>query len=341
MELLKRLLLAHGLHESVAFHDVRFGGEHDGRFVWVLLNSGSAGAYAFNHDPDTLRGVHSYRQPPAYFPIPGGTFAGESLPGTITWARAWLDREELVMDVGRGEVVALPPARARRMVGGNDTAMAVHGRRPRDRSRRPHGALPEQPRRGRVRRRVRRHGRALSSARFPRPRAGTAVTAGVVLGVDAGTASVRAGCFTTDGRLVGRGEHAIELWSSASGHVEQSSADIWAAVAQATRAAVAAAGVSAEPRARHRVRCDLLARRDRRCRSPGDRQRHRRRRAQRRGLDGPPRAGRCTGHRRDRPSGPAIRRRFDLTRDGDAQAAVVAAEPPRHLGAHRALVRPR
>jgi L-fucose isomerase-like protein len=110
MELLKRLLRAHGLHESVAFHDVRWGGEHDGRFVWVLLNSGSAGAYAFNHDPDTLRGVHSYRQPPAYFPIPGGTFAGESLPGAITWARAWLDREDLVMDVGRGEVVGLPAA---------------------------------------------------------------------------------------------------------------------------------------------------------------------------------------------------------------------------------------
>ena len=64
MEMLKRLLLAHGLHESVVFHDVRFGGEYDGRFIWVLLNSGSAGAYAFNHDPDTLRGVHSYRQPP-------------------------------------------------------------------------------------------------------------------------------------------------------------------------------------------------------------------------------------------------------------------------------------
>jgi L-fucose isomerase-like protein len=109
MELLKRLLREHGLHESVAFHDVRWGGELDGRFIWVLLNSGSAGAYAFNHDPDSLRGVHSFRQPPAYFPIPGGTFAGESLPGEITWARAWLDGEQLVMDVGRGEVVALPP----------------------------------------------------------------------------------------------------------------------------------------------------------------------------------------------------------------------------------------
>jgi L-fucose isomerase-like protein len=109
MEMLKRLLLAHGLHESVAFHDVRYGGEHDGRFIWVLLNSGSAGAYAFNHDPDTLEGVHSYRQPAAYFPIPGGTFSGESLPGGITWARAWLDEDGLVMDVGRGEVVKLPP----------------------------------------------------------------------------------------------------------------------------------------------------------------------------------------------------------------------------------------
>jgi L-fucose isomerase-like protein len=75
----------------------------------VLLNSGSCGAYAFNHDPDTLAGVHSWRQPAGYFPLPGGTFAGESLPGHVTWARAWLDGDEPVMDVGRGEVVKLPP----------------------------------------------------------------------------------------------------------------------------------------------------------------------------------------------------------------------------------------
>jgi len=109
MELMKRLLVAKGLHQSVAFHDVRWGAEHEGRFLWVLLNSGSTGAYPFTHDPETLEGVHSYRQPAAYFPIPGGTFAGESLPGEITWARAWMRGEELVMDVGRGEVVQLPP----------------------------------------------------------------------------------------------------------------------------------------------------------------------------------------------------------------------------------------
>ena len=109
MEMMKRLLKAKGLHQAVMFHDVRWGGEHEGRFVWVLLNSGSCGAYAFNHDPDTLRGVHSFRQDPMYFPVPGGTFAGESLPGPITWSRCYLKDGVLWMDVGRGEAVKLPP----------------------------------------------------------------------------------------------------------------------------------------------------------------------------------------------------------------------------------------
>ena len=109
MELMKRLLEAKGEPGAVVFHDVRWGAEHDGRFLWVLLNSGSCSAYAFNHDLASLRGVHSYRQPAGYFPIAGGTFAGASLPGPITWARAWVDRAgALVLDVGRGESVALP-----------------------------------------------------------------------------------------------------------------------------------------------------------------------------------------------------------------------------------------
>jgi L-fucose isomerase-like protein len=110
MELMKRLLKVKALHQAVFFHDVRWGGEWDGRFIWVLLNSGSSGAYAFNHDSETLRGVHSYRQPAAYFPTPGGTFTGESLPGTITWARSYIRGGVLWMDVGKGEVVKLPPA---------------------------------------------------------------------------------------------------------------------------------------------------------------------------------------------------------------------------------------
>ena len=111
MELMKRVLKLKGSHHAVFFHDVRWGAEHDGRFVWVLLNSGSSGAYAFNHDADTLRGVHSWRQPSMYFPTPGGTFAGESLPGEITWARSYIRGGELWMDIGRGEVLKLPPAK--------------------------------------------------------------------------------------------------------------------------------------------------------------------------------------------------------------------------------------
>jgi len=110
MEIMKRLLAKKGLHQAVMFHDVRWGGAHEGRWLWVLLNSGSCGAYAFNHDPNTLGGTHSYRQPAGYFPIPGGTFAGESLPGKMTWARAYIKDDRVWMDVGRGEVVKLPPA---------------------------------------------------------------------------------------------------------------------------------------------------------------------------------------------------------------------------------------
>jgi L-fucose isomerase-like protein len=109
MELMKRVLEAKGLPGAVMFHDVRWGARHEGRWLWVLLNSGSCGAYAFNHDVQSLQGVHSFRQPAGYFPVPGGSFAGVSLPGPITWARAWLDSGgKLVMDLGRGESIALP-----------------------------------------------------------------------------------------------------------------------------------------------------------------------------------------------------------------------------------------
>jgi len=108
MELMKRILQKKKLHPAVMFHDVRWGGVHKGRFLWVRLNSGSCGAYAFNHDADSLKGVHSYRQPAGYFPIPGGTFAGESRAGEMTWARAYIKNDELWMDVGTGKVHKLP-----------------------------------------------------------------------------------------------------------------------------------------------------------------------------------------------------------------------------------------
>ena len=108
MELMKRIQREKGMDGATIFHDVRWGAEHDGHFLWVLLNSGSCSAYAFNKRTDTLEGVHSYRQPKQYFPNAGGTFAGESLPGNITWARAYDRAGVMWMDVGRGRSVQLP-----------------------------------------------------------------------------------------------------------------------------------------------------------------------------------------------------------------------------------------
>ncbi len=107
-ELMKRLLKAKGLHHAVFMHDTRWGSEFEGRTIWMLCNSGSGGAYAYNRDPDSLSGVHSYRQIRRKFPIPGGTFSGYGCPGKITWARCFLAAGELWMDIGRGEIVEIP-----------------------------------------------------------------------------------------------------------------------------------------------------------------------------------------------------------------------------------------
>lgn len=65
------------------------------------------------------------------------------------------------------------------------------------------------------------------------------MSAPLLLGVDVGTGSARAGLFTTDGRQVGRGEQPIRTWKTTPDHVEQSSDDIWAAVCAAVRSALA------------------------------------------------------------------------------------------------------
>lgn len=71
-------------------------------------------------------------------------------------------------------------------------------------------------------------------------------TAPVLLGVDVGTQSARAGLFTVDGQLIGRGEHELKIWRPQPDHVEQSSSDIWHAVGAAVRAARADADIAAD-----------------------------------------------------------------------------------------------
>ncbi len=63
-----------------------------------------------------------------------------------------------------------------------------------------------------------------------------------LLGIDVGTGSARAGIFTREGRLLGHASREIALWRPAPGYAQQSSRDIWNAVAAAVREAAQAAG---------------------------------------------------------------------------------------------------
>ncbi|OYV39426.1 MAG: ribulokinase [Rhodospirillales bacterium 20-64-7] len=64
----------------------------------------------------------------------------------------------------------------------------------------------------------------------------------VVIGVDVGTGSARAGVFTLAGICLGSASHPLQTWRPQADFVQQSSADIWAAVVHSVRAALAQAG---------------------------------------------------------------------------------------------------
>jgi FGGY-family pentulose kinase len=69
---------------------------------------------------------------------------------------------------------------------------------------------------------------------------------GVVVAVDVGTGSARAGVFEHSGRMLGRAERPITLQRPLPHHAEQDSENIWAAVTGAVGEARAAAGVAPE-----------------------------------------------------------------------------------------------
>ena len=70
----------------------------------------------------------------------------------------------------------------------------------------------------------------------------------VAIGVDVGTGSARSGVFTLDGKLLGSAVRDIRLFQPEGhpGFYQQSSEDIWAAVCEATKEALASAGMSGE-----------------------------------------------------------------------------------------------
>jgi hypothetical protein len=105
-----RLWTAMGLDPATTLHDVRWGDDYEGQFVWVFEISGSVPA-SHNGGYDKS---YSMRQPPMFFPLGGGTLSGVSKPGEIVWSRVFLMNGGLHADLGRGTVVELPPEETQR-----------------------------------------------------------------------------------------------------------------------------------------------------------------------------------------------------------------------------------
>lgn len=69
------------------------------------------------------------------------------------------------------------------------------------------------------------------------------MTARYFMGVDVGTGSARAGIFDAAGALIAQASRPIRLWREQPHHVEQSSEDIWRAVCDSSRDALAQAAI--------------------------------------------------------------------------------------------------
>ncbi|NNC13552.1 fucose isomerase [Planctomonas sp. JC2975] len=105
-----RIWTAMGLDPATTLHDIRWGEEYDGEFVWVFEISGSVPA-SHNGGYDKS---YAMRQDPMFFPLGGGTLSGCSKPGEIVWSRVFIMDGELHVDLGRGHVADLPAEETKR-----------------------------------------------------------------------------------------------------------------------------------------------------------------------------------------------------------------------------------
>ena len=71
------------------------------------------------------------------------------------------------------------------------------------------------------------------------------VRPGGVVGVDVGTGSARAGVFDLDGRLLAAAKRPITIWQDSGEVVEQSGDQVWRAVTDSVREAIAVSGLNA------------------------------------------------------------------------------------------------
>jgi len=100
-----RVWVAMGLDPATTLHDVRWGEEFDGQFVWVYEISGSVPP---SHFENGYADAVGWRQGPVFFPAGGSTITGVSKPGEIVWSRLYIAGGELHLDIGRASAISLP-----------------------------------------------------------------------------------------------------------------------------------------------------------------------------------------------------------------------------------------
>ncbi len=166
-----RVWTAMGLDPATTLHDVRWGEDYDGRFVWVYEISGSVPpSHLPAATPAPRAGARARcTSRPAAAPI-----KGVSKPGEIVWSRLFIADGTLHLDIGRATVVELPAEETAAALGRDQPGVADHARRAARRDPRPvHGPAQGQPRPGRLRpgRRDRRPG-AGGQGGDVRPRSG-------------------------------------------------------------------------------------------------------------------------------------------------------------------------
>ncbi len=105
-----RVWTAMGLVPDNTLHDVRWGEDFDGEFVWVYEISGSVPASHLGG----YQNAEGWRQHPVFFPAGGSTINGVSKPGEIVWSRVFIADGVLNLDIGRATVVELPEAETQR-----------------------------------------------------------------------------------------------------------------------------------------------------------------------------------------------------------------------------------
>jgi hypothetical protein len=94
-----------GFAPETTLHDVRYGEEYNGEFVWVFEISGSVPPA---HLVGGYKGAVSERQPSMYFRLGGGSIKGVSKAGEIVWSRIFVENGKLHADIGRAKAISLP-----------------------------------------------------------------------------------------------------------------------------------------------------------------------------------------------------------------------------------------